>query len=178
MPQFSYHTIYENGKIQHSSEHIDLFPGKFPNFDFVRALQKSLGNDNGTIFKYATHENSILNAIYNQLCDSNEHDKEDLKEFIRQITNSNDSVADQWVGERDMVDLCALVKKYFYHPYLKGSNSIKAVLPCVLKISNFLRTKYAKPICDINLTSTNFSENHYRYSDLQCRFQRMKSTSY
>ena len=158
--QFSHHTIYENGKIQHSSEHIDLFPGKFPNFDFVRALQKSLGNDNGTIFKYATHENSILNAIYNQLCDSNEHDKEDLKEFIRQITNSNDSVADQWVGERDMVDLCALVKKYFYHPYLKGSNSIKAVLPCVLKISNFLRTKYAKPICDINLTSTNFSENH------------------
>ena len=158
--QFSHHIVYQNGEIHHASEYIDLHPGKFPNFDFVRALKKALGNDSGTIFKYAPHENSILNAIYIQLCDSSENDKEVLKEFIRQITNSNNSVADDWVGERDMVDLCDLVKKYFYHPYMKGSNSIKSVLPCVLKISDFLRIKYAKPINDINLTSKNFSLSH------------------
>jgi hypothetical protein len=43
---------------------------------------------------------------------------------------------------------------------MKGSNSIKSVLPCVLKISDFLRIKYAKPISDINLTSNNFSLSH------------------
>lgn len=158
--QFSHHIVYENGNIEHDSEYIDLYPGKFPNFDFVRALKSSLGNDSGSIFKYATHENSILNAVYVQLCDSDESDKEELKEFIRLITNSNDSVSDNWVGDRDMIDLCALVRKYFYHPYMKGSNSIKSVLPAIIKISEELQNKYAQPIANINLTSINFKNSH------------------
>ena len=38
-------------------------------FLFVRALKKVLSFDNGSVFMYAKHENSILNAIRNQLKD-------------------------------------------------------------------------------------------------------------
>ena len=32
----------------------------FPNFEFIRALQKSLDSNEGSIFRYATHENTIV----------------------------------------------------------------------------------------------------------------------
>ena len=158
--QYSHHSIDESGKIKHSSQYIDLEPGKFPNFDFVRALKKSLSNDDGTIFKYAKHENSILNAIYVQLSESKENDREVLKDFIRSITTSNKSVAESWIGERKMVDMCELVVRYFYHPYMKGSNSIKSVLPCILKISSYLKNKYSNCLREVNVSSLNFSEDH------------------
>ena len=41
-----------------------------------------------------------------------------------------------------MIDLWAVVKKYFMHKDMKGSNSIKQVLPAVLKSSSFLQKKY------------------------------------
>ena len=45
-----------------------------------------------------------------------------------------------------MVDMCRMVKDYFYDPRTKGSNSIKAVLPAVLSRSKFIQDKYSKPI--------------------------------
>ena len=45
-----------------------------------------------------------------------------------------------------MIDLCEMVKKYFYHPHMKGSNSIKKVLPAILNASDFLKGKYQNPI--------------------------------
>ena len=45
-----------------------------------------------------------------------------------------------------MVDMYELVKRFFYDPYTKGSNSIKQVLPAVLNSSTFLQEKYSKPI--------------------------------
>lgn len=57
-----------------------------------------------------------------------------------------------------MVDMCDLVKKYFYHPATKGSNSIKKVLPAILNESLYLKEKYAKPIygSDNGPSSRNF----------------------
>lgn len=43
---------------------------RFPNYDFVRALKQELEGDGGSIFRYATHENSTLVAIDRQLADS------------------------------------------------------------------------------------------------------------
>lgn len=65
--QFSHHITHENGRIEHKGQYINLEKGKFPNFDFVRALKRELETDQGTIFRYATHENSILCDIYRQL---------------------------------------------------------------------------------------------------------------
>ena len=158
--QYSHHIIYADGRVEHKSEYINAEPGVFPNYDFVRQLKKDLEKDFGSIFKYATHENSILNAIYTQLLDSDEYDKEELINFIKSITNNKQKNILLWKGERDMIDMCELVKKYFYDSYMKGSNSIKVVLPAVIKICSFIKEKYTKPIGEINLTSLNFSDNH------------------
>ena len=42
-----------------------------------------------------------------------------------------------------MVDLLQLVRDYYYHPAMGGSNSIKVVLPAVMQASSFLREKYS-----------------------------------
>ena len=158
--QFSHHIYYEDGTIEHKSEFISNTAGEFPNFIFARALKKSLENDNGTIFRFATHENSILNAIMAQLNASNEEDKVELITFIKTITNSTKDSVDEWEGERNMVDLNKIVKEYYYNPHTKGSNSIKAVLPASLNSSAYLKQKYSQPIGAINLTSTNFDDTH------------------
>jgi len=158
--QYSHHIIFSDGTIEHKSEYINAEPGKFPNYDFVRKLKQDLDSDRGSIFKYATHENSILNAIYDQLIDSDEVDKTELIDFIISITNKKENNKLVRKGDRDMIDMWDLVKKYFYHPYMKGSNSIKVVLPTIIKICEYVKKKYSKPIGQINLTSLNFSNEH------------------
>lgn len=54
-----------------------------------------------------------------------------------------------------MVDLLELVKKYYYHPDMKGSNSIKVVLPAILNSSTSIRQKYEKPIYGSEIVSLN-----------------------
>ena len=63
--QFSHHQLDKSGNLTHtewiSTERV------FPNFDFVRALKHDLEGDDGTIFRYSHHENSVLNQIAEQL---------------------------------------------------------------------------------------------------------------
>lgn len=158
--QFSHHTYHEDGTIHHASEYINNKPGVFPNFEFIRQLKKVLAADDGTIFKFAAHENTIVNAIYEQLLDSDEDDKHELIDFIQTISHSKRNSVTTWRGNRDMVDLCEVIKKYYYNPYAKGSNSIKMVLPAILKSSVFLKDKYSKAIGDIKVSSKNFDSNH------------------
>ncbi len=158
--QFSHHIYQQDGAIEHKSEFISNTAGEFPNFIFVRNLKKALENDNGTIFRFGSHENSILNAIIIQLTESDQKDKLELIAFIKTITNSTKKNATSWEGERNMVDINNLVKEFYYNPYTKGSNSIKAILPAALNSSNFLREKYSQAIGSINITSKNFAPDH------------------
>jgi len=128
--QFSHHLMYEDGTYEHAGEWIEVTPGKFPNFDFVRALKKELEKDSGTIFRYSNHENTVLNQIFEQLVDSAEPDKVELMTFIKSITYDRE---EGWIGPRNMVDLLDIVIKFYYHPSTGGSNSIKYVLPAILK---------------------------------------------
>lgn len=154
--QFSHHIIYEDGRIEHKGEYINTNQGEFPNFKFVRALKKELENDQGTIFRYSPHENTILKHIYEQLENSNELDKEELKEFILDITYNKDI---DHIGYRNMVDLLELVKWYYYDPNTHGSNSIKYVLPAIINRSTYLQAKYSKPIYGTaQLPSKNFND--------------------
>lgn len=155
--QFSHHIVYENGDIIHQGEWINTEQGKFPNFDFVRKLKQELCDDSGTIFRYAAHENSILNAIYKQLKDSSENDRVELCSWIQTITKSTGSSVESWQGERNMVDLLELVKKYYYAPQTNGSNSIKYILPAILNSSDYLKRKYSQPIYGQSIKSLNFS---------------------
>jgi len=158
--QFSHHMCHADGTIEHASEYINANPGEFPNFKFVTALKKSLDNDQGTIFRFATHENSILNAIKDQLNDSDYPEKDELISFIKTITTPRSKDLDHWIPNRPMVDLRLIILDYYYNPLTKGSNSIKAILPAILNTCDFLKNKYSKPISEINLTSINFDEKH------------------
>lgn len=158
--QFSHHRYNQDGSIVHQSQYINNTPGEFPNFIFARALQSAIGNDNGSVFKFATHENSIVNAIIIQLDESQEADKLELIAFLKTISQSTANQVQTWKGNRNMIDLCKVVKDYYYNPYTKGSNSIKAVLPASLNSSDFLKKKYSQPIGGINLSSLNFEASH------------------
>ena len=157
--QFSHHKVLENGSIFHQTEYINSEAGIFPNFEFLRALKRALTLDEGSIFKYSYHENTILNAIYEQLISSNEKDKGELIDFIQSISHSKKDSAISWVGDRDMIDLCEIVKLYYYDPQTKGSNSIKAVLPAILNRSSYLKNKYSKSIKEISVSSINFNDD-------------------
>lgn len=149
--QYSHHQLEADGKLTHtewiSTDRI------FPNFDFVRALKRDLEGDSGTIFRYSHHENSVLNQIAEQLQLSQEPDKDELVAFIQSITHNT---KEERYGERDMVDLCEVVVRYYYDPSMRGSNSIKVVLPAVLRSRN-LQKLYEKPYREY-VSSPNFVE--------------------
>jgi hypothetical protein len=157
--QFSHHIAHSDGRIEHSGERINSQKGIFPNFQFVRELKKQLDKDAGTIFRFAAHENSILNAIYLQLLDSSEMDKAELCDWIKTITKSKSSSAEKWEGARNMIDMRELVLRYYYDPVTNGSNSIKAVLPAILSASSYIQQRYSKPIYGNEIRSINFKDH-------------------
>jgi hypothetical protein len=158
--QFSHHTVQEDGTVSHAGEYLNMKQGAFPNYDFVRALRSQLEHDNGSVFRYSNHENTVLNQIYRQL-QSDERDipgRKNLGEFIRSITSPTKDIANPWESDRSMIDLLDLVKRYYYDPATNGSNSLKHVLPAILNSSCFLQEKYSEPIygADAGIRSLNF----------------------
>ena len=160
--QFSHHTLEADGTVTHEGEFLSAEPGKFPNYDFVRSLRDQLIGDNGTIFRYSAHENTYLNLILEQLQKATYPvgDKQELIAFIKSIASPSAKSEDPWSPDREMVDLLELVKKYYFDPAAKGSNSIKHILPSVLRWSSFLQTKYSKPIYGAKngIVSKNFQD--------------------
>jgi len=161
--QFSHHVMVPNSdgtfSIRHAGQWLNEDVNKFPNFEFVRALKRDLEGDDGTVFRYSAHENTILNKIKQQLEESNEPDKEELIAFICSITyEKNDKNVIVRKGERNMVDLCDMVKKFYYcYSQMHGSNSIKKVLPAVLNSSQLLQDKYSQAIYGKEIPSLNIS---------------------
>jgi hypothetical protein len=166
--QYSHHIYYQDGRIEHANQYINSIAGEFPNFEFVESLQQALSEDEGTIFKFATHENTILNAIRTQLKASDDPNKESLISFIESISHPTKGNPDPWImplrkqnqGTRDMVDLCKVVVNYYYNPHTFGSNSIKKVLPAVLNSSKFIQNKYSRSIGNIAVSSKNLPDDH------------------
>jgi hypothetical protein len=159
--QFSHHIIEKDGTITHQTEYLNNQPGVFPNFDFVRALKKALGKK-GSVFSYSPYENTVLLKIREQLLESNESDapsdRDELVEFIESITKRKEG-REEIKGKRNMIDLAVLVRKYFYSPHTKGSNSIKAILPAILHESSYLQEKYSRPIYGNKIISKNFKDH-------------------
>ncbi len=161
--QYSHHTVTEKGALRHQGQYFNSERGVFPNFEFIRALKSELETDNGTIFRWAPHENTYMNIINNQLMEygkSEIPDRDELSDFIKSVSHSTKKSVEKWLGDRDMVDLMDLEKKYYYNPSTKGSNSIKDVLPAVLSESALLQNKYSQSIYgkDKEIISLNFEE--------------------
>lgn len=151
--QFSHHILEADGSLRHATEFLCDAPGEFPNYVFVRALREALRHDEGTIMRWSHHENSILNAIKEQLKAeaAPPADKDELISFIEHITKE---------GPRAMVDLADVARKHYFHPSTKGSCSIKKVLPAVMQSSTYLKRTYNQPVYGAagQMVSLNFKD--------------------
>ena len=141
--QFSHHVLRADGSLEHIGEFLCTQQGVNPNVAFVTALREQLGSDSGAILHYAPHEVSTLRAIAGQIRASRKeiHEADDLLAFVDTIAPVGERQPD-----RQVIDLCRLVKRFYYAPSTGGSNSIKDVLPAILRESEFLRHKYSRPI--------------------------------
>ena len=158
--QFSHHVMSADGTVVHRTDWLRAEPGVDPNFDFVRALKAALSEDDGTVFRWATHENTVLNRIRTQLQEAARPpaDRDDLIAFIESITERKGPDKNKVAGPRNMVDLCALAERFFFHPSTKGSNSLKKVLPALMRSSAFLRDTYSVPVYGGAGVSRNFDQ--------------------
>ncbi len=144
--QFSHHVMQADGSVAHVGEFLLTDPVVFPNFEFARALKAELAGDGGTVFMWSPHENTILNKIVDQLkvvVEGGSYgvaglpapaDAAELIEFLSSLVKG---------GSRAMVDLCALSKKAYFAEGIKGSSSIKKVLPSLMKRSALLKALYS-----------------------------------
>jgi len=152
--QFSHHMLHEDGTLEHKTEYLGEGQGINPFDDFILNLYEALRHDDGTIFMFSSHENTFVNNAIVYLLNGQSRFDDDmvntLNEFYQSIskpTGENSKKDFAWQkGERMMVDLCEMVKRTYWHPFMGGSNSIKKVLPAVLNSSEYLQQKYSQPI--------------------------------
>jgi len=106
--QWSNHIVSGDGQMRHE-EYLCTDP-RDPREEFALTLLESIGRD-GTICVYSGYEARILR----ELADAFPRLKPDLDRAIERF----------W-------DLLSVIRAYYYHPELKGSFSIKSVLPAVV----------------------------------------------
>lgn len=117
--QWSCHTIREpGGNIEHEEWLNDS--DAFPNFEFGRSLMDHLGRE-GTIYTWSPYELTMLRDIREQM-DKYGHSDPEMASWLEDVEGGRD----EWI-----IDLCAAAKKYYFHPDMKGSVSIKAVFPAI-----------------------------------------------
>lgn len=158
--QFSHHVMHRSGRVEHKTQFLEATPGFDPCLPFLRALKVALSGDDGTVFRWAAHENTVLNHLRKQLLAdrSPPSDAQELLEFIESITNRK-TEGGEIAGPRNMVDLCKLAERHYFHPATKGSSSLKQVLPALLASSAALKELYSRPLCGTGeLPSLNLSE--------------------
>jgi len=124
--QWSCHTIPAPDAESEHTEWINL-EESFPNFAFAESLMNQLGRD-GTVFMWATHENTILKDILRQM--ESRYKNEALKDWLEWITTSH------------MVDMNALTLNHYFHPLMKGRTSIKKVLDAIWQANLPLRSRF------------------------------------
>ena len=146
--QWSHHVMHKDGRIEHVGEYINFEKGVFPNLEFIRTLKQSLFRNEGTIFRYHNHENTYLRMIHGQIVSGElevaEPEKTELLCFIDTITRYKPDGKNEVNGDRNMVDLYEVVKKFYYSPYSNGKVGLKFVLPSIINDVPYLKEKYGK----------------------------------
>jgi hypothetical protein len=124
--QWSCHTIEAPGTEPIHTEWINL-EDVYPNFGFAESLMNQLGR-NGTVYMWATHENTILKQIRAQM--DGRYENAQLGDWL------------DWITDGRLVDMNDLTLKHYFHPIMKGRTSIKKVLDAVWQINEYLRKRY------------------------------------
>jgi hypothetical protein len=135
--QWSCHKLESAGGALQHSEWINT-DDAFPNFQFAESLMKCLGDD-GTIFMWAPHENTILNAILTQMGER-DYNNPALKKWLNSVIRDGSGNSDR------LVDMNRLTVKNYFHPLMKGRTSIKIVCDALWKNSPQLRAQYPEYI--------------------------------
>jgi hypothetical protein len=143
--QFSHHILYEDGTLVHANEFLSTEPGHHQNSDFLRALKTALAANDGTVMTWSPYENTVLNTIIRQIEFMNDAptDNDELLEFAKTLTTQKVGKDLIRRGSRELYDLCKLSETAFFHRYTGGSNSIKKVLPAMLRASDLLKETYS-----------------------------------
>lgn len=105
--QFSVHVEHEDGRLEHR-EFLDL-SGADPRRACARALLGALDTQ-GPVLTYTSYETSRLRDLCRVCAD----ERAGLERIVERV-----------------VDLYPVVRAYYYHPDMRGSWSLKAVLPTV-----------------------------------------------
>ena len=139
--QWSCHTITALGEEPIHTEWIHtgpMFPDAqtFPNFEFARSLMRQIGT-HGTPLMWATHENTVLRGILNQMDDFDEEDNE-LRQWLADITREGSGK--KVVREGRLIDMNKLTLDHYFHPAMKGQTSIKKVLPAIWTHHTYLHS--------------------------------------
>ena len=136
--QWSCHAIEKPGDAPIHSEWINT-EMTFPNFRFAESLMKQIG-ESGTPLMWATHENTVLRTILEQLENADNYvggyKNEQLKTWLFNITKESEKKAHPRPGR--LIDMNALTLKHYFHPYMKGRTSIKKTLPATWNFNKYL----------------------------------------
>lgn len=139
--QFSCHTLFENGDLNHT-EWLNTEPGCYPNDKMVRAFLKIPQINSGTFIQFSPFEKNAFKKIRRQLKTMELSDKEYLLEEIHHIISRPDSNRPHGPYFADMY---RLIKSYYYNKYMDGNLGMKSALHGFLQISSTLKTIYRKP---------------------------------
>ena len=115
--QWSCHTVTSPGMQPMHREWINCDQA-YPNVEFARSLREAVG-DRGVLLTWSSHERTTMRTIADKI-DSYFPAEADLANWLRRVTDGN-----------RIVDMCALAKEGYFHPEMKGSLSIKYVLPAI-----------------------------------------------
>jgi hypothetical protein len=107
--QWSCHSRFEDGSVQHEA-FLDV-SGDDPRRRFAESLIAACGTEGPIIVYNQTFEKGVINSLAAVF--------DDLSEPLRALNQR-------------VFDLLPVMKKYYYHPGMKGSWSIKNVLSCLL----------------------------------------------
>ena len=86
--QLSHHVMDAEGNVVHRTQFLHAVPGECPNAAFVDALRTALAQNEGTVFRWAAHENTILVDLRDQLLrrEAPSAHLDDLIAFIDEVT--------------------------------------------------------------------------------------------
>lgn len=128
--QWSCHTVEAPGATPQHREWINT-SDVFPNVEFARTLMECLGQA-GTVFMWSHHEKSVLGDILTYIREADLP----LPRLIGWL---------EWINDH-LVDQCKIAENHYYHPHMKGSVSIKYVLPAIWNNNPYLHdVSYLKP---------------------------------
>ncbi|MEX2182301.1 MAG: DUF2779 domain-containing protein [Gemmatimonadaceae bacterium] len=133
--QWSCHTQAAPGAALEHREFLNT-DARWPNEEFARSLRDAVG-DHGTLLVWSHFEKSVLNTVAEELSALGTGDK-DLAGWLREAALHIPAA-----GGRQL-DLLKLCRTKYYHPAMRGSNSIKAVLDALWAHVPAVRARYAE----------------------------------